>query len=105
VGISSPEQNQFSTADYDTAPIDGTDLRNFASQIAGRVIAVDGPDYEAARLVFNRAFDQRPALIVRCANPQDVVKALEFAHAAVFPWRCAAVVIAALDSACATAEW
>src|SRR5258708_6620412 len=69
-----------STADHDTVPIDGTDLRKFASQIAGRVIAADGPDYEAARLVFNRAFDQRPVLIVRCANPQDVARALEFAQ-------------------------
>ncbi len=55
-------------------------MRNFASQITGRVITTDGPDYEAARQVFNRAFDQRPALIVRCAGPQDVARALEFAQ-------------------------
>jgi FAD/FMN-containing dehydrogenase len=31
-------------------------------------------------LVFNRAFDQRPALIVRCASAPDVARALEFAQ-------------------------
>jgi len=69
-----------STADYDAAPVDGAAVRSFASQITGRVITTDGPDYEAARQVFNRAFDQRPALIVRCASPQDVARALEFAQ-------------------------
>lgn len=41
---------------------------------------MDGSDYEAARQVFNRAFDHHPALIVRCAGPLDVARALEFAQ-------------------------
>ena len=38
------------------------------------------PDYEAARLIFNRAFDTHPAVIVRCAGPSDVARALDFAQ-------------------------
>ncbi len=69
-----------SIPDVDPGPLDKAELRNLTSQIAGRVITADGPEYEAARLVFNRAFNQRPALIVRCAGPQDVARALEFAQ-------------------------
>ena len=35
---------------------------------------------KSARLIFNRAFDRRPALIVRCAGARDVARALEFAQ-------------------------
>jgi hypothetical protein len=38
------------------------------------------PDYESSRLVFNRAFDRHPALIVRCAGASDVARALGFAQ-------------------------
>ena len=53
---------------------------SYASDIPGHVITPDGPDYEAARLIFNRAFDRRPALIVRCAGASDVARALDFAQ-------------------------
>jgi FAD/FMN-containing dehydrogenase len=36
-------------------------------------------------LVFNRAFDLRPALIVRCANASDVARALDFAQSQKVP--------------------
>jgi FAD/FMN-containing dehydrogenase len=38
------------------------------------------PDYESSRLVFNRAYDRHPAVIVRCAQAKDVGRALEFAQ-------------------------
>ena len=62
------------------APIDAAAIRKFASQISGHVITPETPDYESARLVFNRAFDRHPALIVRCAGASDVARALEFAQ-------------------------
>ena len=52
----------------------------FASQIHGSVITPEAPEYESARLVFNRAFDRRPALIVRCAGASDIARSLEFAQ-------------------------
>src|SRR6266700_4854202 len=60
--------------------LDAVAIRKFASLIGGQVITADAADYESSRLVFNRAFDQRPALIVRCAAPSDVARALEFAQ-------------------------
>src|SRR5215469_15505520 len=59
---------------------DAASLRTFASEITGHVITAEAPDYDSARLVFNRAFDRRPALIVRCGGPSDVARALDFAQ-------------------------
>src|SRR3981081_160151 len=61
-------------------PLGAAAARKLASQIRGHVITPETPDYESARLVFNRAFDRRPALIVRCAGAPDVARALEFAQ-------------------------
>src|SRR5260221_10031740 len=60
------------------APPDAAAVRRLSTQLTGRVITPDAADYESARLIFNRAFDRRPALIVRCATATDVVRALEF---------------------------
>jgi FAD binding domain-containing protein/berberine-like enzyme len=62
------------------APLDAQTIRKLASDIVGHVITPDGPEYEGARLIFNRAFDLRPAVIVRCAGPSDVARALDFAQ-------------------------
>jgi len=42
------------------------------------LITPEAPEYESSRLVFNRTFDLRPALIVRCASPSDVARTLDF---------------------------
>lgn len=63
------------------SPLDSAAIRKLTSEIAGHVITPEGSEYEAARLVFNRAFDRRPAVIVRCAGPSDVARALDFAQA------------------------
>ncbi|HEY6945476.1 MAG TPA: FAD-binding oxidoreductase [Candidatus Acidoferrum sp.] len=60
--------------------LDAETIHKFVSQITGHVITPEGSDYESARLVFNRAFDRRPALIVRCAGASDVARALDFAQ-------------------------
>ncbi|HZQ93669.1 MAG TPA: FAD-binding oxidoreductase [Candidatus Sulfotelmatobacter sp.] len=49
------------------------------------MITPEAGEYEAARLVFNRAFDRHPALIVRCAGSSDVARALDFAQARNLP--------------------
>jgi len=70
----------FEQGEQNAAPLDAAAIRKFASQISGHVITPETPDYESARLIFNRAFDRRPALIVRCAGAPDVARALEFAQ-------------------------
>src|SRR5580704_6201030 len=61
-------------------PIDAAAIRKLVSQISGQVIAPESPEYDSSRLIFNRAFDRRPVLIVRCAGASDIARALEFAQ-------------------------
>ena len=71
----------FEASEQNAAPLDAPSLRRFASEITGHVITPDAPEYVPARLVFNRAFDWHPALIVRCFGASDVARALDFAQA------------------------
>jgi len=61
-----------------SAPIDAGTIRRFASQITGLVITPDAPDYQSFRRVNNHAYDLHPAMIVRCASPDDVARTLDF---------------------------
>jgi hypothetical protein len=67
------------------APPDPQTIRKLASQIVGQVITPEAADYDAARSIFNRAFDRRPAVIVRCGSPSDVARSLDFAQAQNLP--------------------
>ena len=67
-------------AEQYSAPIEAAAIRKLASVITGNVITPEAPEYESGRLVFNRGFDRRPAMIVRCASASDVGRALEFAQ-------------------------
>jgi FAD/FMN-containing dehydrogenase len=62
------------------ASLDAAAIRRLASEISGHLITPDASDYESPRLIFNRAFDRHPALIVQCATASDVTRALEFAQ-------------------------
>jgi len=55
-------------------------LQRLAARFSGRLITPQSPDYDSLRRVFNRAFDKHPALIARCADAQDVQRALVFAR-------------------------
>ena len=70
----------FGTREQNAAVVEPAAIRKLASQITGHVITTDAPDYEEARLIFNRAFDLRPALIVRCVGGSDVARTLDFAQ-------------------------
>jgi hypothetical protein len=63
---------------HNARALDSASVRRLASEISGQVITPEAPQYESARLVFNRAFDLRPALIVQCAIASDVARALDF---------------------------
>src|SRR5437764_13171028 len=62
------------------ASLDPQTIRKLASQIVGQVIPPEAADYDAARSIFNRAFDRRPAVIVRCGSPSDIARSLDFAQ-------------------------
>ncbi|MCA1788864.1 MAG: FAD-dependent oxidoreductase, partial [Thioalkalivibrio sp.] len=54
--------------------------RRLDSDLAGSVLLPDDPGYDDARAVWNATIDRRPAIIVRCANDNDVVRAIGFAR-------------------------
>lgn len=57
-----------------------TTIGSLRGVIAGEIIEPGDADYETARLVANRAFDGRPAAIVRCASAADVASVVSFAR-------------------------
>ncbi len=46
----------------------------------GELIGPDSDGYDEARALFNAMIDKRPALIARCASPDDVVAVIRFAR-------------------------
>src|ERR1700678_2193658 len=55
-------------------------IRKFERALTGKVILPSHEQYGKARRVWNHAVSQRPAIIARCANEQDVVRSIEFAR-------------------------
>lgn len=55
-------------------------VHHLKSHLRGDVILPGDQDYDAARAVFNVSIDRRPAVIARCAGPDDVVQAVIFAR-------------------------
>ena len=59
--------------------------RHAIPRFAGDVLAPGDPGYDVARRVEDDAVDRSPALIARCAGPDDVAAALRHARAAGLP--------------------
>jgi hypothetical protein len=60
--------------------INPTTLHHFKAHLHGEAIAPLDETYESARRVWNGMIEKYPALIVRCADTADVVKAVQFAR-------------------------
>jgi hypothetical protein len=61
-----------------TAPAEAA--RRELASFQGRLIGPEDADYDDARRIYNAMFDKRPGLIARCANAEDVAKAIAFAR-------------------------
>ncbi len=61
--------------------IKAPDLADFRAQQRGAVLTRASDGYDAARRVWNGAFDRHPAVIARCASTADVIGAVKFAAA------------------------
>lgn len=55
-------------------------VQELASNLQGDVVLPGHPDYESARIVWNGTAAYHPALIVHCANADDVSAAITFAR-------------------------
>src|SRR5262245_16752292 len=62
------------------ATLNGETIREFQSRLQGHLVRPNDDGYDEARAVWNGMIDRHPALIVRCANVQDVVAAVNFAR-------------------------
>jgi FAD/FMN-containing dehydrogenase len=60
----------------------GDALTRLARQLRGELLLANDHGYDAARRGFNGLHDRRPAVIVRPADGDDVVRALEVASSA-----------------------
>jgi FAD/FMN-containing dehydrogenase len=54
--------------------------RELGDGFTGQLIGPGDPGYEEARKVYNAMIDRRPALIARCAGPDDVARVVTFAR-------------------------
>ena len=54
--------------------------RELGSDFGGQLIGTDDAGYDDARALFNAMIDKRPAVIARCATPEDVASVIGFAR-------------------------
>src|SRR5437016_12841611 len=62
--------------------IDQSELEKFRASIKGQLLLPSDQDYDRVRRVesFNPISDRHPQLIVRCVDPQDVIRSVTFAR-------------------------
>jgi FAD/FMN-containing dehydrogenase len=63
-----------------TMNIQAANARELKGIVKGGVLVPDEPRYEEARQIWNAMIDRRPALIVQCADADDVAPAIAFAR-------------------------
>ncbi|CAB3797047.1 FAD-binding oxidoreductase [Pararobbsia alpina] len=56
------------------------DITRFREKLRGEAVIRGAPRYEEARKVWNGMVDRRPAMIVYCADANDVIEAVRFAQ-------------------------
>jgi FAD/FMN-containing dehydrogenase len=63
-----------------TAPYDDIDVAWLAESFRGELLLPTSPGYDAARRIWNGAFDRHPACIARCSGVGDVIAAVRHAR-------------------------
>jgi FAD/FMN-containing dehydrogenase len=64
-----------------TATIDDGKIEELRMSLRGPLLTPGDPSYEEARVIYNGAFDRRPALIISCRSTGDVIEAVNLARA------------------------
>jgi hypothetical protein len=63
-----------------TRTVDGRSVEAFAASIGGGGLRPGDVDFDAARQVWNAMIDRVPAIIARCIDAADVIRAVNFAR-------------------------
>ncbi len=76
-----PGENAARTGAGKSISLAASDLKDFDASLRGELLRVGDGGYDAARRLWNPAFDYHPALIARCRGAADVIRAVQFARA------------------------
>jgi hypothetical protein len=71
--------------EHDPARTEAAVRAALTGRLHGELIVPGQGGYDSARLVWNRAKDERPAAIVRCADADDVIRTIEVARSSSAP--------------------
>src|SRR6516225_9614486 len=69
------------SADGKPVTLSGADVKALRAGLKGKLLLAQDSGYDEARRVWNGSIDRHPALIVRCASQEDIVRAVQFASA------------------------
>ena len=58
-----------------------SDIADLRARLRGMLLSAGDAGYDAARRIWNGAFDRKPALIAHCAGAADVMRTVEFVRA------------------------
>ena len=61
-------------------PFEKAKMDEFKAQFRGDVVVPGDASYDEVREIWNAMIDRTPAMIARCASPEDVVQAVKFAR-------------------------
>src|SRR3984885_4873405 len=64
----------------ETTVIPAKAIKDFATSLRGRLVTMSHADYDQARRLWNKMFDDRPALIAQCSAATDVARSIQFAR-------------------------
>jgi FAD/FMN-containing dehydrogenase len=67
------------TLDGGVVRIDGAAVNELKAGLHGDFLIDGMPEYETARHIWNAAINRHPAVVVRCADADDIVRAVRFA--------------------------
>jgi FAD binding domain-containing protein len=79
-GGAAPPEIAARTGSGKSISLTASDLKDFDASLRGDLILAADSGYDAARRLWNPAFDHHPALIARCSGAADVVQAVQFAR-------------------------
>lgn len=69
------------TGDGKHVTLAGADIKDLRAALKGHLLLSGDAGYDRARRIWNPDFDRHPALVARCAVPEDAVHAVSFARA------------------------